>query len=151
MADDTLLGTEAHSEPQPTAMSSTVHRRFRPRSQITVLDIDLASALSVAPAPHSWRDAEERVLSEFGGDLPTPTSVAPDSQSPHKGYFVDDLKYVCGNGLGNSLFYFYSVIASYIHKTSHHAPRGLTCTHRARARGRTRWDCSNESHLRGDV
>lgn len=78
------------------AMTSSVaiHQRFRPRSQITVLDIDLVNALSVAPAPHSWKDAEERVLSEFGGSFPTPTSVDANVPSPHKGYFVDDLKYV---------------------------------------------------------
>ena len=94
MADNVPLGVGDRSEPQPRAMTSTVHRHFRPRSQITVLDIDLASALSVAPAPHSWKDAEERVLSEFGGNLSSPMSVAADSQSPHKGYFVDDIKYV---------------------------------------------------------
>ena len=76
-------------------MTSTVHRRFRPRSQITVLDIDLASALSVAPAPHSWKDAEERVLSEFGGSFPAPIPVDAGGPSPQKGYFVGDLnKYV---------------------------------------------------------
>jgi len=91
MDDDVPPGIGGRSEPRPTAMTSTVHPRFRPRSQITVLDVDLASALSVAPAPHSWKDAEERVLSEFGGDISSPPSVAADTQSPHKGYFVDDL------------------------------------------------------------
>lgn len=96
MDDDVPPGIGGRSGPRPTAMTSAVHPRFRPRSQITVLDVDLASALSVAPAPHSWKDAEERVLSEFGGNFssPSPTSVAADPQSPNKGYFVDDLKCV---------------------------------------------------------
>lgn len=124
-------------------MTSTVHARFRPRSQITVLDIDLASALSVAPAPHSWKDAEERVLSEFGGSFPSPRSVAADSPSPDKGYFANDLKYV-RRGLKKPFFYFYSLIALYIHNTSHHAsPRGLD-VYPARARR----DGSNEFHVR---
>jgi hypothetical protein len=94
MYDGIPLGSDIHPEPPPTAMTSTTHQRRRTRSQITVLDIDF-DALSVAPAPHSWRDAEERVLSEFGGSLPTPTSVDASGSSPRKGYFVDDLsKYV---------------------------------------------------------
>jgi hypothetical protein len=93
--EDAPLGTDPHPEPSPTAMASTVHRRHRTRSQITVLDIDLANALSVAPAPHSWKDAEERVLSEFGGGgFPTPTSAEASSPSRRNGYFVDDPKYV---------------------------------------------------------
>ena len=90
------LGTDIHPEPPltMTAATRTTHRRGRTRSQITVLDIDLTNALSVAPAPHSWKDAEERVLSEFGGSLPTPTSVDANDPSLHKGYFVDGLKYV---------------------------------------------------------
>jgi hypothetical protein len=93
MGDDVPLGTDIHPEPPPTSMTSATHRRRRTRSQI-ILDIDLAEALSVAPAPHSWKDAEERVLSGFGGSFPAPTSVDADSPSPHKAYFVDDLKYV---------------------------------------------------------
>ncbi|KAF9654346.1 hypothetical protein BDM02DRAFT_3182152 [Thelephora ganbajun] len=92
MDDAVLLGTDVHSEPpQPMAMTSTVHRHSLARSQITVLDIDLANALSVAPAPHSWKDAE-RVLSEFGGNFPAPMSVDTNNPSPHKGYFVGDIK-----------------------------------------------------------
>lgn len=72
-------------------MTSSGHRHSRTRSQITALGIDLAHALSVAPAPHSWKDAEDRVLSEFGGDFSAPTSPDASSPSPHKGYFVGDL------------------------------------------------------------
>jgi len=89
--DDVPLGTGIHPEPPPSAVTSTVHQRLRPRSQITVIDIDLTNALSVAPAPHSWKDAEERVLSEFGGSFPAPISVDDNVQSPHKGYFVGEL------------------------------------------------------------
>lgn len=88
------LGTDIHPEPPPTATTSTIHRRLRTRSRITTLDIDLVNALSVAPAPHSWKDAEERVLSEFGDSLPAQSSVDGNGPSLHKEYFVDDLKYV---------------------------------------------------------
>ena len=96
MDDNLPPGAGVHPGPPSTAMTSTSHRNRRPRSQIAVLDISLANALSVAPAPHSWKDAEERVLSEFfGGSFPTPpSSVDANSPSPHKGYFADDLKYV---------------------------------------------------------
>ena len=98
MVDDVqALGIGIRQEPPPpptTPMTSTVNRHSRPRSQITILDIDLTNALSVAPAPHSWKDAEERVLSEFGGSFPAPVSVSADSPPPQKGYFVDDIKYV---------------------------------------------------------
>jgi len=92
--DDVPLGIGIHPGPPPSTMPSTVHRQLRPRSQITVVDIDLTNALSVAPAPHSWKDAEERVLSEFGGSFPAPVSVDASGPSPHKRCFVDDLKYV---------------------------------------------------------
>lgn len=110
MHDDAPPGTGIHSEPGPTtAMTSAVHQRFRPRSQITVLDIDLANALSVAPAPHSWKDAEERVLSEFGGSFPTPTSVNANTPSPQKAYFVDGLEYVLNGFKWALIFFFFSI------------------------------------------
>jgi len=63
----------------------------RSNTHPAILDVDLASALSVAPAPHSWKDAEERVLSEFGGSFPGPASPDADPPTPQKGYFAGDL------------------------------------------------------------
>ena len=94
MADNAPLGAGVHPEPPHTTVTSTVHRPFRPRSQITILDVDLASALSVAPAPHSWKVAEQRVMSEFGGSFPGPASPDADPPAPHKAYFVGDSKCV---------------------------------------------------------
>jgi len=54
------------------------------------------------------------VLSEFGGSSQTPMSAETDSPSPHKGYFVDDLKCVSGVWTRASFI----VIALYIHKTT---------------------------------
>lgn len=96
MGDGIPPGAGIHPERPPAAMTSATHRRSRTRSQIAILDIDLANALSVAPAPRSWKAAEERVLSEFGGSSQTPMSAEANSPSPHKGYFVDDLKCVSG-------------------------------------------------------
>ena len=89
----------------PADTTASAHRHDRTRSQITALD--LANALSVAPAPHSWRDAEERVLSEFGDDFSTPTSTDAQSPSPHKEYFVGDLEYVSERSDGS---FFQSVL-----------------------------------------
>lgn len=80
--------------PRPMAMTTPVYRHDRTRSQITALDVDLANALDVAPAPHSWRDAEERVLSEFGDHFLTSASAGVHSPPPDKEYFVGDLEYV---------------------------------------------------------
>lgn len=93
-------GTLIHRPvPRPMAITASIHRHSRARSQITALDIDLANTLSVAPAPHSWRDAEERVLSGFGDSLFTSTSADASSPSPHKEYFVGDSEYVSEKGL----------------------------------------------------
>ena len=113
------------------ARTSTLHRPFRPRSQITILDVDLASALSVAPAPHSWKDAEERVLSEFGGSFPGPASPDADPPTPQNGYFVgDDLECVLIRVWKNS-FYFYSLIAPYTFINDHASSWMLDTPHRA--------------------
>ena len=98
-------GAAIHPKLRQMAMTSPAHRRSRTRSQITTLDIDLTNALSVAPAPHSWRDAEERVLSEFGDNFSTPTPVEDINPPPHKDYFVGDLKYV-SERFGKCLFRF---------------------------------------------
>lgn len=76
------------------AMAAAIRPHSRTRSQITALDVDLANTLSVAPAPHSWKDAEERVLSGFGDHFPTPTPADVHSPSPDKEYFIGDLEYV---------------------------------------------------------
>ena len=94
MSDGIPPGTGIHPERPPAAVASTTHRRRRTRSQIAILDFDLTSALSVAPAPRSWKAAEERVLSEFGGSFQTPLSAEATGPSPHKGCFDDDLRYV---------------------------------------------------------
>ena len=104
MGDGIPPGTGVHPERPPAATASATHRRSCTRSQIPILDIDLANALSVAPAPRSWKAAEERVLSEFGGSIQTPMSAEINSPSPHKGYFVDNLKCVSG-GLRNSFLH----------------------------------------------
>ena len=84
-------------------ITASVRQLGRTRSQITNVDIDLANVLSVAPAPHSWKDAEERVLSEFGDNFETPTSPEPRSLSPHKEYFVGEIEYV-SERFGESFF-----------------------------------------------
>ena len=90
MNEDESPGAVIFPVPRPVAMTASAHRHSRTRSQITALsDIDLANALSVAPAPHSWRDAEERVLSGFGDNFPTPASADVQSLPPHKEYFGD--------------------------------------------------------------
>lgn len=137
MADNAPLGTGVHSEPPPTAMTSTVHRPFRPRSQITILDVDLASALSVAPAPHSWKDAEERVLSEFGGSFPGPASPDADPPTPQKGYFAGDLECVLIRVWKKSFLFLFFDRSIYIHKRPRVVMDALTRPHRARARART--------------
>jgi len=77
------------------ALAVQVERRILLiRGQKVMLDADLANALSVAPAPHSWRDAEERVLLEFGDNFSTPTPADAHNPSPHKEYFVGDPEYV---------------------------------------------------------
>lgn len=91
MNEGTASGNGASLGPRPIATTSSGHRHSRTLSQITTLDIDLANALCVAPAPHSWRDAEERVLSEFGDDFSTSAPTDVGSSSPHNAYFVEDL------------------------------------------------------------
>ena len=129
MGDGIPPGTGIYPERPPAAVASTTRRRRRTRSQITILDIDLANALSVAPAPRSWKAAEERVLSEFGGSFQTPMSAETDSPSPHKGGFVDDLKYVWV-GLKKNTSFFLFAIALYNHKTT------TASRHECLARGR---------------
>jgi hypothetical protein len=111
-------GTIIYPVPQPTAMTASVRQHSRTRSQITTVDIDLANALSVAPAPHSWKDAEERVLSEFGDNFSTPTSPEARPPSPHKEYFVGDLECVSRKGLGIASFSLFCDRSLYIHKTT---------------------------------